>query len=319
VVLVAESGPDVVTLRLTPDGSLDETFAPGGIATAHVDSGDDAAGLDTLLAAMPLPGGGVLAYVDVWSEPALDPGATNDCYDDYYDYYYAQPTVQLVRVQLDDHGNLVSQKAVEVDVAPPDTASFAYSDYRLWVGADGSALFTSSAADPRVQKLDPSGNIDTSFGDHGLAAVPGAYSQIHAIMPDGRIVVQCGLDDTVSWGERDPDIILRADGSIDASFNHGKPFGSGGDYAMLALDDGSIILGYTSGADSHPDPSFRLQKLMADGSAPASTSSDLLGGLSAGGAGGTDFSADDNGLFADLLGATVWNPDGKRDVYDDAG
>jgi uncharacterized delta-60 repeat protein len=313
VVIIAQQGAHVVTMRLTASGDPDEAFAPGGIATAQVDAGDDAAGLDAMLAAMPLPGGGALAYVDIWSyPPSADPNAGD------YTNYDAQPTVQLVRVELDDHGNLVSQKPVDVALTPPDTASWGSSDYMLWLGADGSAFFTSVQPDPRVQKLDPGGNIDTSFGDHGLASVPGSYAQIRAITPDGRIVVQSGLDDTLTWGERDPDIVLRGDGSIDSTFNHGQPFGSGGDYAMLAQDDGSIILGYTSGVDAHPDPSFRLQKFLGDGSAPASASSDLLAGSSAGGVHSAAFSLDDNGLFADLVGASVWNPGGKRDVYDDA-
>src|SRR5258706_10070865 len=114
VMLVAQSGADVVTMRLTSRGQIDESFAPGGFNRATADEAGDEAGLDSLVAARSLPGGGILAYVDVWSYPN-DPSSPDGVNAN------ADPLLQLVRVQLDDRGKLVSRKVVE-------TAGIATSD-----------------------------------------------------------------------------------------------------------------------------------------------------------------------------------------------
>jgi uncharacterized delta-60 repeat protein len=309
VMMMAQSGPDIVTMRLRSDGSVDKSFAPAGVVSAPVDAAGDPVGGDTLLAARRLPGGGVVAYVDLWNYPPdpANPGAVNvDAY----------PIPQLVRVQLDDQGQVISQKAVQVRVQPPT----GWPDYMVSLAPDGSAYFSADAPDPRVEKLDPSGNVDVGFGDHGLANVPRQYVQIEALTADGRIIVNCGVDDDLTPSEQD--IMLNADGSIDTSFNGGQLFGAGRDYTVLPLEDGSLILAYASGERASVNPSIRLEKFLADGSvAPSASGIDLtaLGAAldAANKAANSPFAPDDNWSFADAPGSTVWDPDGQKDVWDD--
>jgi hypothetical protein len=128
------------------------------------------------------------------------------------------------------------------------------------------------------------------------------------------------VDDDVTPSEQD--VVLNADGSIDTSFNGGGLFGAGRDWTVLPLEDGSLILAYASGDRASVNPSIRLEKFLADGSvAPSATGVDLtaLGAAldAANKAANSRFAPDDNGLFGNAPGSTVWDPNGQKDVWDD--
>src|SRR5258706_2174421 len=228
VMLVAQSGADVVTMRLTSHGQIDRSFALDGMARATVDTAGDQLGLDSLVAARSLRGGGIVAYVDVWSYP-VDPSSPDEI------NYDADPGPQLLRVQLDEQGRLVSRKVVET---AGKASSQRWPDYIVKLGEDGSAYFTVDVNGAKLEKLDPNGNIDMRFGNRGLADLPGRFAEIRALTAAGGIAVQTGADDTECWGERSPDIMLRADGSVDTSFNGGGQFGTGGHVAIVPMAGG---------------------------------------------------------------------------------
>ncbi len=309
VMVVAENGPDLVALRLTSSGVGDQTYAPGGVTRITIDPGDDAAGMDVALAAAPTRAGGLEAYVNVWQEPTEISQGNGD----------GELTLQLVRVELDADGNLVSRKVIDSPLAADPNMPGPGSV--MFMGRDGSAYVTSNGEDPRVLKLDPSGNPDPTFGDHGLATAPGRFAQVQGVTSDGRVIVQCGNYNTIWFPGEYPTAVLAADGSVDQTFNNGQPFSGGVDTAAIGLADGSILIGYATG-DYRAAPNFRLRKMLADGTQALSASGIDLSWLGAaldeaGQASGTPLTGDNLGLFDDASDATLWDPNGTQDVWDD--
>jgi len=128
--------------------------------------------------------------------------------------------------------------------------------------------------------------------------------------------VQSGDDEAIYWPNTDRVVVVAANGTLDTSFNAGRQVGVGGNESSLPLADGSLILGYSRSRRS-ARPSTWLQKLEPDGStSPSAPNFDL--GVFAGDPDWRAVPAGDHGLFSDLFGTSVFNPDGKRDVFADA-
>src|SRR5205085_4613247 len=133
-----------------------------------------------------------------------------------------------------------------------------WKDYQLMLGADGSAYFSSDAPDPRIEKLNFNGNIDTSYGDNGLATVPGSYAMPYAVTADGKVMVECGKDNPIFWPGQYSAVMLAADGSIDSSFHNGTSFVNGDNVSALPLADGSLLVSYSSD-DASVTPNFQIE------------------------------------------------------------
>lgn len=319
VVVMAMKGADVVTLKLGADGQPDASFGVTGIANATVDPNGDELGFDNLLAAMPIQGGGVLAYVNVYTLPGDGSGGLD---------WSAQPEQQLYQVRLDAGGRVVSQKAVQTGLTP---GTGMYGDFPpdpvVILGKDGSAYVTMAGAEPRVAKLNLNGDLDTSFGNGGLATAPGRYAQVDSITADGKVLVQTGRQDTYDFNA-DGVIRLNADGSLDTTFNGGQPVGEA-IYPAYAMPDGTVLLGLQGqawGGDWSGVPSFVIEKVGDDGLPLQATDAQSGGGTDDSQpsdpavltaiAAGKSMETVDHSIFVPADGATVWNPDGDPSVYD---
>jgi uncharacterized delta-60 repeat protein len=292
VELMAMNGPNVVTLRLNAEGQPDTAFAPNGYVSSLLDANGNPIGVDNLLAAEPTANGGVVGYADLWS---------------------ANATVQLVQVQLDDSGNILSQKVVDTGLTPGSDFSQYTPDYYLTLNPDGSAFVCSAAADPQVAKLTPDGDLDQSFGVGGLATLPGSYAMVLAVAPTGGPLVEFGPNDPFFTGSTNAVDQLNPDGSIDTAFNGGQPAGSTA-FPALVLADGSTVFSYFS-----DQASFVLEEIAPGGQENFNTSDAAALAVIANANSWSSSTTADDGLFAAVDGATIWNPDGTQSVFDDGG
>lgn len=115
--------------------------------------------------------------------------------------------------------------------------------------ADGKVVIAGSSGGMFAQRFNLDGSVDTSFGSHGIATVPGlggsAIANAVAVAPDGRIVVAGTI------GEPDTRIAVarfNANGTLDPSFgtggaeelNLGLPYEAAEGVAVAP--DGKIVL-----------------------------------------------------------------------------
>lgn len=97
--------------------------------------------------------------------------------------------------------------------------------------ANGSGVVTGQ----RVERLTASGTVDTSFN----AAIPNAPVHGFDVLPDGRVAI-IGEFTTVGGTARVRLALLKADGTLDTSFNPGSGMEFGGfdpHFSVVSLDD----------------------------------------------------------------------------------
>jgi uncharacterized delta-60 repeat protein len=314
VMLVAMDGPNLITMKLTPNGQPDTSFAPGGIVSVQLDATGDPLQSDDLLAAQPTADGGIIGYADLWTPVSSDNNPEDGPFSDIC--VAPQVTVQLVQIQTDASGNIVSQKPVALDLAQPNYADTGYTpDYYLLLNPDGSAYVSSAAADPRIAKLTPGGMVDTSFGSNGYVTTPGSYAQVIGLTADGGALVESGAYDTFFVGSSNTVEKMNSDGSIDTGFNGGQPAGEGA-YPALGLADGSTLFGNPWGYNPNTNAeAFVIEEIPGNGQEDFGTNDpaalQAIASVKAWADG--DFS----NLFSQADGSTVWSPDGSPDVYGD--
>lgn len=309
----------IATLRLNADGTPDESLGQGGLAVGAFTVSMTSLSFDdeqwwfydngAIVAAQPMADGGSLLYLE-WFSHTSEGGAT------------------LARVELDPAGHVRSRQTIHPDI--PSQAGGSGSFYGVDMAADGSVFISPGVADGRVEKLDPSGRPDASFGVDGVAATGGSDVSVLALEPDGKPVLMQWRD---SFGSRNITELVRlnADGSVDPSFaSTPAEYWYG---ARVVLPDGRLVLAMPDWIPSDP-AGFEVYTVFNDGrlsqpdpTSASSPSSGAASGVAAGiapaafgaaGAAGGLLAVDDGlrGMFDPARGVTVWNPDGTQDVYD---
>jgi len=172
---------------------------------------------------------------------------------------------------------------------------------------DGRAVVAGHSGDPTgnsaqsfLQRFNPDGSVDLTFGTNGLLVISATsttntVARAVAVQSDGRIVVagQTGAPGSFDF------FLARynTNGSPDTTFNSTgqttTDFGPGDDaaYAVLVQADGKILLAGTSGGD------FALARYNTNGSLDTSFH-------------GTGTEVNDLGSPADVIGALAATPDG---------
>lgn len=294
-------------LRLNADGTPDTTWSPSGVVesapapgTRPPTAGEWLPG-SIVLDAKPLPAGGVVAYV----ESDYEMGTMT---------YEIGADTAVNQIVVDARGAISSYRQV-VDIT---AGNVPYA-----VGqADGGAWVIAGMG--RLTHVTPDGGVDVDVdaSDAGADFWPTTL----AVQPDGKVLVMGMSAGMTESGVRR----FNADGSVDTTFAGGLPAaGLGGpSWATGAeLPGGAVVLGV---AWANEDATLHLVKLMPEGgvlgddSTPAPegtaapTSDDDAMTLPAAfvGAGESNWGTDaGNGLFADVAGSSVWNPDGIQDVF----
>ena len=310
----------LVSVRINADGTPDQSYGPGGVATAAPDETFRSYHLQ-FLAAQPINNGaGVIAYLGGYHEnpdPEVDESSL------------------LLRVQLDAAGRLVSVSSIFPLVLGPDI----YGPDDVTLAPDGSA-YVASRTDPRIQRFDPSGAADESFGVHGVVTLPLTFVWSTAVAPDGKLLVEGAIEYEANGSSFEQDVLLRLnpDGSLDTTF-HADPRLEGFGMILRPLADGSTLLGGGEGWRDWND-TFSVRKLLHDGAIAPSAHADTPAaptdeGAAAGGddpgvvsddiaavppfnpGAGSPFAVEAGGLFLDPAGAIVFDPAGTRQPFDD--
>jgi uncharacterized delta-60 repeat protein len=237
-------------VRLNVDGSIDTTF--------NYNNG--------LIPPAPYAGFNGNTYrniIDADSTIIVNSGqGSYDAYTDQTGTTIAIPSWTLYKkalVRLNVNGSLASLTtqglAMNGSVAPIQN-SFAIQPNGdiICVGA-----FTTYGTDTvnRIVRMDSVGNIDTAFlanTDPGFDSVNAQTAGI-AVLPNGQILVGCAAGDTYQGGFTGGLIRLKADGTLDGTFNIGTGFTGGSaiviDILVTTLGD-IIVSGVFTALDGVP-------------------------------------------------------------------
>jgi uncharacterized delta-60 repeat protein len=199
---------DLVELRLLPNGRPDPTFGAGGIVSNVLHPDDEG---DLFLSAAPLPGGGVVAYVN----RSFASG------------------VEVAR--LDSAGRLVSLTAAALSQDVSRGLS------RATITPDGGAYVYAEYGGASIVRLLPDGTPDAAFGSGGVATL--SPDDPPRDLSDLRV----GADDSIWVVGFDGLFRLNSDGTETTGGDMFQVFGE----ALLTLPDGSIISADWSEASPH--------------------------------------------------------------------
>ena len=219
--------------RYLPDGSLDTDFATDGVFSHELDN-------EALLYSAVVKNDGRILLV----------GTTTD-----YQKY------RIMLIQLNSDGTLdtgFGSGGVVTSLVSPAANSAEDMAFDVALDGDGRILVCGSSSDennvrrPVVVRFTSTGELDTTFGDQGVATIPvmavGASAfKAFQLQPDGRIVAAGFFGETELWYTL---LIVRfnADGSLDETFsddgivkhNHGNVDDAAYDIELTA--DGSILV-----------------------------------------------------------------------------
>jgi uncharacterized delta-60 repeat protein len=207
-------GPsDVLLLAVDDAGAVDPTFGDGGRVAYDIGQ----PGFDTLTVTARLPGGDILVAGDTRD------GVVAGRYDGHGMPDDDHPVAPLLP------GRLAGLHTVRDLAVAPDGSAFLL----VQVGdQEPAAFFGGGGTGWRVVKLAPGGEIDTSFGDGGVAVHDGgSFPNAIALQPDGTVLV--------AWTVIHPPRLIPPHGvepatfdfRIDALTPSGQPdttFGTGG-------------------------------------------------------------------------------------------
>ncbi|WP_268944828.1 M10 family metallopeptidase C-terminal domain-containing protein [Pseudomonas sp. KNUC1026] len=221
-------------MRLNADGTLDSSFAQGGVSVIGARVDDDAGNFITVQ-----PDGKIITSLDTGLVQRLN-------VDGSLDTSFGAGTG---KVKLDNWGSF-------------------YGAAAIGVGDQGSLYLTTlTGADTlTVTRLNADGSLDTAYGDGGTRAFSathfGGLYATSLVMPDGSVLF--GGD----WSAADKYayslVHVKADGSLDTAFGDGgklvfdKALGLDAYSTSTAQPDGKILV---TGQGDHP-----LLRLNSDGS-----------------------------------------------------
>ncbi|PVZ20158.1 MULTISPECIES: M10 family metallopeptidase C-terminal domain-containing protein [unclassified Pseudomonas] len=221
-------------MRLNADGTLDSSFAQGGVAVIGARVDDDAGNFITVQ-----PDGKIITSLDTGLVQRLNA-------DGSLDTSFGGGTGKIM---LDQSGSFYGAAAIRV-------------------GEQGSLYVTTLTGSDTltVTKLNPDGSVDTRYGDQGTRAFSATHFEgLYAtslVMPDGSVLF--GGD----WSEEDRYayslVHVKADGSLDTGFGDGgklvfdKALGLNAYSTFTAQPDGKILV---TGSGDYP-----LMRLNSDGS-----------------------------------------------------
>jgi uncharacterized delta-60 repeat protein len=240
-------GIDFGVIRLNQDGSLDTSFNSTGKLIQPVGIGNDAA-----------------SGVAIQSDGKILVGG--------YSSQSAKADFDFSLIRLNADGSLdTSFNSTGTLIQPIGSGSDIASS--ITIQSDGKILLSgSSNTGFSLIRLNPDGNLDTSFNGTGKLIQPvGSWDSGYSLtlQPDGKILVGGESSDSTGTNRDFSLIRLNTDGSLDTSFNGtGKliqPVGAGTDTSssIVLQADGQILLGGKSWNGTDFD--FSLIRLNSDG------------------------------------------------------
>jgi uncharacterized delta-60 repeat protein len=206
---------DLLVVRLSPDGSLDPSFASGGILTIDLDPFELLADVrlqaDGRAVALGSGGTGVLAGRDLTLLRVGTAGAP--------DPTFGTGGVTRTNLGASEHGGFLALQP------------------------DGKIVGGAFGAGSHVLRWDAAGILDATFGAAGVRTLPVAsFSPGVALQPDGKIVAVATLGVPPTF------VVARlyASGDLDPTFGVGgyrtNPFdGGGGSRSVILQADGRIV------------------------------------------------------------------------------
>ncbi len=223
---------DAILARVNPDGSLDETFGNGGVVTATLSSGDDAA-----YAVAVQPDGKIVTAGTISSTAAIVRYNTDGSLDDSFGVGGVVTT------------GISSINSWFLGVAVLD-------DGRIVAGGSTGSIGTTPAAF-LLARYQSDGAPDTTLGGTGVVttSIPGskAYGWDIAIQPDGKVLL-AGYCLVSSSGETNLALArYNTDGSPDGAFGAGgvvtQSLSVSPNYAygVNVQSDGHIVIGGQAG------------------------------------------------------------------------
>ncbi|MBK8036149.1 MAG: hypothetical protein IPK22_03310 [Verrucomicrobiaceae bacterium] len=257
----AGSLQDFVLTRHQADGSLDTTFGMNGVVTASVGVNDSAACMVILPDGKILVGGSTrVSTASPTSSPAMARFLPNGNLD----------------VSFGTGGIISSVGALNASVN-----GLALLPDGRFIAALGSFGSSGLNQRPSLLRFMPSGILDTSFGENGVAAgLPaddfhsGSLRDVQ-IQQDGRIVAVGDLRDPTSMSLHHDVLVLRyeADGFLDPSFGHlGKrlvPMSSGNSRGLkVTIQPDNQILVSASGTSGESTSTVNFQSIIRLESGP---------------------------------------------------
>jgi len=229
------SGADLVVIRLTDAGTLDDSFGVHGKAVVEL-------GVMEIPQDLALQGDGkIVIVIDGHSVVTSGNSTSWPSYNDY-----------LIRLNTD--GSMDTTFGAGGVVTEPHTTPQIYAT-KIAIGLDGKILFIGEDyggpnEDQFLIRYNADGSRDTSFGTGGkLVLSPGlggSYADV-LVQPDGKILL---TGETTGANDR-PSILsqrLNDDGSLDSSYGDGgtTAITVGGQFdfgrAMALQQDGSVVI-----------------------------------------------------------------------------
>lgn len=216
---VAKHHQDFAVVRLNPNGSLDQSFASGGVATEHV---------------------GAAAYATaVTVDPSGNIDVAGTASRNGINHFFV---ARLTPSGAPDH----TFGSHGVTVLPPYAAAWG-----MVLQPNGDTVVVGQGVSGWTQafvaaRLTPHGSLDSSFGNGGVVTLPigsWAVGQAVALQPDGQIVI--GGNALSANGTPEAVVVrLNPNGSLDSSFasNGILKFPGGGLNAMTVDSSGRIYL-----------------------------------------------------------------------------
>ncbi|MDB5323922.1 MAG: hypothetical protein JWN40_5553 [Phycisphaerales bacterium] len=264
--------------RYAADGSLDASFGNNGITTWSIGTSGPAswpAELDKMGSAIVAPGGkvllvGMMQFTDGAGRLAITRYNADGSLDNSFG----------------DHGTAVLTWSPATSPSGGGSAGMETGPGLLHVLSDGSILLARSTgvgpgADVQVVRLTAAGQIDTTFGDDGVAtAVDAGVPNLLAVDADGKILVAATQRGMRTIGSMTSDRATRvnvvrftADGALDTTFGDGgwvgkSAVGNEGQVwarRVVVAPDGKVLLLGNESDGSGPDVDFVI-RFNADGS-----------------------------------------------------
>jgi len=255
IVVAGLAGDDFAVARVSPDGTLDQTFGQGGRVTTDLGAAVDPDGGEAVALQ---PDGKIVVAGDV-----REPGPF-----EIYDFAIARYDPDgSVDASFGAGGHITT--GLDIDFRMGGVA--VQPDGKI-VAAGATRPYPSSGPSLAVVRLNPDGSIDSSFGDGG--AVTGGFGEGDDVLVSGGKILVAGGDLTDMTVSR-----FNADGTLDNSFGlggvataHFAAQHSGQSFAkgVAVQHDGEIVAaGFTRpdnvvgdfavarfNPDGRPDPAF---------------------------------------------------------------
>ncbi len=245
-------GYDFAVARYKPDGSLDPSFGTGGLATVDLGNRDQAQSVEIL------PGGKILVAGTTGNEPYRVALVRFEA-DGDLDLSFGPEHTGFVILDSLDSPYVLGNNLVGMALQPSDGKVLVTGCYRRYVGPPSSYYWDFS-----VMRLTADGNVDTTFGQSGLAIVDFGFGEYSngmatdvAVQPDGRIVAFGTAEAGFALAG-----LLGTNGALDPTFGNGgtlvTDFAHGATGMRMALYPDGRIVAAGHGASSASGPLHAL-------------------------------------------------------------